>query len=407
MGKKHAQPEPIDIFNAPSPRTMLKGGTKRPRGESAATVTGPSPTTSASASDFPVAPPAAFDDDDISESESSLNTSEFSSDGDDGNANDDSEESEEDEEDMDDEEGSDDDDDDGGESTDAKDVTVHFTANEMKEVDIDCITHLMDQFLPDHMNEVDRDDFGAALLRSPYTTVVKLSNGEESDDDDEDEAKEVYGIISLLDVASGFEGNHKQSFGPLVSILKKDVWQIVAPGIAPHEMLISKSPEGKSKAVLLMSEYIRNVPLELTSRLFEFTATEFEQVSRKQKKLEGSKNINAIFPCMFVVFAKVQRDTEIAAEQRKRGVKPPKKSARSEANLSFKLEEFIFWRHEDNILYDMRDTRVAVHAYRCRSQYDNQPESERPVTLCFALSFEGLLNAITAVKKCETIKPLK
>lgn len=54
-------------------------------------------------------------------------------------------------------------------------IHVDFGVFDLETKHIDAIIHLIDQFCPDKMNEVDRDDFGAALVASPYSCIVQVS----------------------------------------------------------------------------------------------------------------------------------------------------------------------------------------------------------------------------------------
>jgi len=69
------------------------------------------------------------------------------------------------------------------------------------------------------------------------------------------------------------------------------------------------------------------------------------------------------------------------------------------------LSRYVFWREEDNVLFDFRDKRVATFAYRCRPQYDLQPESDIPLSLLFVLQYGALRQAIEEMKKREATQP--
>ena len=334
--------------------------------------------------------------------------------GDDGNNDDDDSSSalEEDEEEA---QEADDDDEEGEDETE---ITVHFDVNEMAAGDASHLYHLIDQLVPDHMEEVDRDQFGDALLASPYTSVVKLG-GEESADE-----TEVFGLFSILDVAHALRGPQKNCFAALCKLLRQDVWLTVEPGISSIDVLTAfvddeqklgqaVAEERRSKAVLLVQEYIRNVPLELTSRILQHSMTSFRHdAQRWSKKRDKSVPLFTAFPCMFVVLAKIQRSADSVKRSTGKGdaaTPSKKKKQRSEAASTgpqLDMREFIFWREEDETLYSFRDKRVAVAAFRCRAQYDGQPQSEIPLTLSFALTNEGLEQATAAIKKRETIVPL-
>lgn len=447
MGKKHAQPEPIDIFNAPSPRTLLveggvAAGRKRPRETSARTVSVSSPNASKDGLGFPESPPPeqAFDFGDRKEGDddSDEGSDAFSSDlGDDGNVDEESIEDESEGTDSD-EEGAEESEEgeevggrsggsesgDESEGGDPDNITVHFEAVEMSARDVESVTHLMDQVVPDHRLEVDRDALGALLAASPFTTLVKLGTGDDSDeegdeDSESDTSREVYGMVSLINVAAEVGvAAHRPALEPLLQLLKAGVWQTVAPGIAPVDLLTATdATSGKSKAMWLISEHIRTVPLELVSRLLAFVSTDLASQLKASSSDPGSaaavtstvasRGLNILFPCMFVLLAKIQRDAHIAKQLSKHAASPKApKSAKTETRPLNIENEFIFWREEDEIMYKLRDQRVAVHAYRCRSQYDNQPESERPVTLAFAISSNDLQRALAEIAKRESIKPI-
>lgn len=434
MGKKHLPPLPIDINNAPSPYTLLNApqSRKRPRGgpEGSPTtsdaVVSPSAEGGLATGAFPNAPV-----DDRSDSASTVDSDVFSTEGDDGNqygSNDDSvEEGEESDEELlddsdfsDDEEGGeeaagssgDDDDDDGS----ADDIQVDFEAVEMQKGDVESIMHLLDRLIPDHLNEVDRDAFAASLLESPYTTLGKVA-----DDDataasgDEEEARDVIGLVSVLDVGRGLNKKAQRSaFQPLMEILKKP-WTTLASGIPPSDILGAQI-DGKSKSVLLVSEFINNVPLELASRILAFTVEELESVQQGKKEVERSEAVKAMSPCLYVVLAKTQRGVSAPSEgdeKKKHGTnknQPPthkkKGNSQSAAPGTLTIDQLVFWRDESQTLYEHRDKRVGVTVHRCRSQYEGQPESEIPLTLAFALSSEGMQQALAAIKKQETITPL-
>jgi hypothetical protein len=328
--------------------------------------------------------------------------------------------------------GSDDDDDD-----DTKEITVHFDVMEMTAGDGGHLYHLVDQLVPDHMEEIDRDLFAAALLASPFTSLVKLG-GEESTDE-----TEVFGLISILDVAHGMRGAapQKKCFAALCKLLRESAWAAVEPGIPAIDVLTAfedvvggtsssaaVAPEDRrSKAVLLVQEYIRNVPLELTSQILQHTLKTFRHDAlRWSKKRDKAVPLLTVSPCMFVVLAKIQRSAESVKKptavadagvaipvkkkaRKERGGLQDDKTAQQVAHSStnkLDISEFIFWREEDETFYEFRDKRVAVTAFRCRAQYDSQPQSEIPLSLCFALTNEGLEQAMQTIKSRETIVPL-
>ncbi|KEG15354.1 hypothetical protein DQ04_00101210 [Trypanosoma grayi] len=332
--------------------------------------------------------------------------------------------------------GSDNDDDD---DDDASLINVDFGVFEMKPRDVDAVMHLMDQLCPDKMNEVDRDELGAVLHASPFTCVVKIGSDDDDDDNDEDDAndedegdkdndnkdgdaeeeEEIYGMASILDVA------HESRLGLLLQLLKSDVWRTVAPGILPTDMLTSvDDATGKAKCVLLVGEYIRNVPLELTSHILSDLVGRFEAAFNPKSSadaaattataLEAAKTtVQATFPCMFALLSKIQRAVDVPVTTATTTTtttsgatkhEPPQKKKRRQSisqQEEFDMSRYIFWREEDSILYEYRDKRIATVAYRCRPQYDTQPENDLPVSILYVVPYGGLLQAVAEMKKRE------
>lgn len=301
-------------------------------------------------------------------------------------------------------------------------IHVDFGVFEMRPRDVDASVHLMDQLCPDKINEVDRDELGAALLESPFTCVVKIS-GDENDsrgdeEAEEEEEEEVYGLASVLDVA------HDARLSSLLEFLKKNIWRTIAPGILPTDMLTSvDDASAKAKCVLLIGEYIRNVPLELTSHILSDVVGRLEAALDPKNSVKGLQNtpktaVDAVFPCMFAVLSKIQRalddvsltttktKTEIpklAAKKTKHESTHKRNSMQNVAQLEeFDIRRYIFWREEDSIIYEYRDKRIATVAYRCRQQYDSQPESEIPISLMYVVPYGGLMQALAEIRRRET-----
>ncbi|KPI89478.1 hypothetical protein ABL78_1442 [Leptomonas seymouri] len=331
-------------------------------------------------------------------------------------------------------------------------ITVDFGVFDMEKSNVDGLVHLMDQLCPDKMNEVDRDDLGLALYESPFTSVVRLQNNGE--DTTGEEAQEFYGLSSVLDVAHGRQ-LYKKSLQPLCELLQQHVWRQAAFGIPPTDILTSVVDDelvstSRAKCLLLISEYIRNIPLELTVQILEdilnrLDAAGSEESSQKQKA--GATHENPIFatqPSMFAVLAKVQRATDapvtLPKQQQPQGgsdasgdgtgtsslTQPSSSSAGAAAKkhhrgrrsekpagadggsagapeAAFDLTHYIFWREEDSVLYEFRDKRVAALVYRCRPQYDGQPEHEIPLSLLFVLQYGAVRQAVDEMKRRQTV----
>ncbi|AYU80358.1 hypothetical protein, conserved [Leishmania donovani] len=346
-----------------------------------------------------------------------------------------------------------DDDDDGGDGL----VTVDFGVFDMDASNVDGLLHLMDQFCPDRMNEVDRDELGLALYESPFTSVVRLQNNGE--DTTGEEEQEFYGLSSVLDVAHG-QSLYPAALRPLCGLLQQRVWRQAAPGIPPTDILTSVVDGGpavssRAKCLLLISEYIRNIPLELTVQILEDVLDRLDAAGQQEKKkiqvqtageamATHEHPIFATHPSMLAVLAKVQRATDApvtlpkhavpfssgggsegagsggdaaAAAHRKHhngGSRNTKKGsdgasgsvsggAMGAPNSPLDLTHYIFWREEDNILYEFRDKRVATLVYRCRPQYDGQPAHEIPLSILFVLQYGAARQAVDEMRRRQTV----
>ncbi|XQJ28428.1 p21-C-terminal region-binding protein, putative [Leishmania guyanensis] len=336
-------------------------------------------------------------------------------------------------------------------------VTVDFGVFDMKASDVDGLLHLMDQLCPDKMNEVDRDELGLALRESPFTSVVRLqNNGEDATGEEE---QEFYGLSSVLDVAHGLT-LYPAALRPLCELLQQRVWRQAASGIPPTDILTSVVDGGRvassrAKCLLLVSEYIRNVPLELTVQILEDVLDRLDAAGQREGKKSSVQTaeeamathehpIFAAHPSMFAVLAKVQRATDApvtlpkhavpllpghgaggagsgdnvaAAVHRKDhngGSRNTKKrsegagaggrsSAMGASESPLDLTHYIFWREEDSILYEFRDKRVAALVYRCRSQYDGQPEHEIPLSILFVLQYGAARQAVDEMRRRQTV----
>ncbi|KAK7194757.1 p21-C-terminal region-binding protein [Novymonas esmeraldas] len=322
-------------------------------------------------------------------------------------------------------------DDDGGH------VTVDFGVFDMEASNVDGVLHLMDQLCPDKMNEVDRDVLGEALLESPFTSVVRLhSNGEDATGE---EAEEFYGLSSVLDVAHGV-ALYPAALGALFELLQMQVWRQAASGIPPTEILTSvvegrgggAVSSSRAKCLLLVSEYIRNVPLEVTVQTLSDVLDRLDEVGEQERRTTVTepcsatreRPVYATHPSMFAVLAKVQRATDAPVTLPKQsaasgsgsgGPSAARKGARSGDGGGgggagaggmppslLDLTHYIFWREEDSILYDYRDTRVATLVYRCRPQYDGQPEHEIPLSLLFVLQYGAARQAVEEMRRRQT-----
>ncbi|CAG9577301.1 conserved hypothetical protein [Leishmania major strain Friedlin] len=347
-----------------------------------------------------------------------------------------------------------DDDDGGGDGL----VTVDFGVFDMEASNVDGLLHLMDQLCPDRMNEVDRDELGLALYESPFTSVVRLQNNGE--DATGEEAQEFYGLSSVLDVAHG-QSLYPAALRPLYGLLQQRVWRQAAPGIPPTDILTSVVDGGpaassRAKCLLLISEYIRNIPLELTVQILEDVLDRLDAAGQQEKKKIQAQTageamathehpIFATHPSMFAVLAKVQRATDapvtlpkhavpsssgggsegagsggdaaaVAHRKHHNGGSHNTKKGSEGANGSVSggatgapdspldLTHYIFWREEDNILYELRDKRVATLVYRCRPQYDGQPEHEVPLSLLFVLQYGAVRQAVDKMRRRQMLK---
>ncbi|KPA85264.1 hypothetical protein ABB37_01609 [Leptomonas pyrrhocoris] len=328
-------------------------------------------------------------------------------------------------------------------------ITIDFGVFEMEASNVDGLIHLMDQLCPDKMNEVDRDGLGLALLESPFTSVVRLQNN--GDDATGDEAQEFYGLSSVLDVAHG-QQLYPTALRPLCELLQQHVWRHAAAGIPPTDILTSVVDDdehvsmSRAKCLLLISEYIRNIPLELTVQILEDVLNRLDatgSAENKQKQQTGATHESPIFstqPSMLAVLAKVQRPTDApvtlpkggkqqlaspavsgdagessssspstaaSSKRHHHGKKTEKPTGTSSGTMAapeapLDLANFIFWREEDSILYDYRDKRVAALVYRCRPQYDGQAEHEIPLSVLFVLQYGAARQAVEEMKRRQT-----
>ncbi|EPY23273.1 hypothetical protein AGDE_12945 [Angomonas deanei] len=113
---------------------------------------------------------------------------------------------------------------------------------------------------------------------------------------------------------------------------------------------------------------------------------------------------------MFVILAKLQKavDAPVSLDSKKKTKSDGKEkdSNNNKSELFDISQHYLFWREEDEVLYHFRDTRVAALLYRCRAQYDGQPESERPLSVLFVISSPTVLRqALEAMKRKSTLKP--
>lgn len=348
-----------------------------------------------------------------------------------------------------------------GESDDDDDgdglVTVDFGVFDMEASNVDGLLHLMDQLCPDRMNEVDRDELGLALYESPFTSVVRLqNNGEDATGEEE---QEFYGLSSVLDLAHG-QSLYPAALRPLCGLLQQRVWRQAAAGIPPTDILTSVVDGGpaassRAKCLLLISEYIRNIPLELTVQILEDVLDRLDAAGQQERKKIQTQTageamathehpIFATHPSMFAVLAKVQRATDApvtlpkhaipsssgggsegagsggdaaAAAHRKHhngGNHKTKKGSEGASRSGsggamgapespLDLTHYIFWREEDSILYEFRDKRVATLVYRCRPQYDGQPEHEIPLSILFVLQYGAARQAVDEMRRRQTV----
>ncbi|TPP54332.1 p21-C-terminal region-binding family protein [Leishmania donovani] len=301
------------------------------------------------------------------------------------------------------------------------------------------------------------DEEGELSHDFPFTSVVRLQNNGE--DTTGEEEQEFYGLSSVLDVAHG-QSLYPAALRPLCGLLQQRVWRQAAPGIPPTDILTSVVDGGpavssRAKCLLLISEYIRNIPLELTVQILEDVLDRLDAAGQQEKKkiqvqtageamATHEHPIFATHPSMLAVLAKVQRATDApvtlpkhavpfssgggsegagsggdaaAAAHRKHhngGSRNTKKGsdgasgsvsggAMGAPNSPLDLTHYIFWREEDNILYEFRDKRVATLVYRCRPQYDGQPAHEIPLSILFVLQYGAARQAVDEMRRRQTV----
>lgn len=349
--------------------------------------------------------------------------------------------------------GENDEDENGEERFKESNITVNFEVYDMEKRHADAVAHLIDQFCPDSsQKEVDRSSFAEALMESPYTSIVKMNDGDGEEEEEavkkafsesEGEEEEVCGMCSVIHFFNCLS-RHPASFKPLEKLLSENVWRTWCPGINPLDLLRSRkqeSPENTNntsvktsrdsyagmnmKALLWIFEHIQTTPMELTTQLMIDTLSRLEKDSKNLMKEPRTSSVESVheyeaavcFPCLFVVLAKVQRGVSselnppISSEKAKKekGKKDAKgsqsaSSAESVEGQDFVLKDYVFWREEDELLFTFRDRRVAVLAYRCRPQYDGQPEMDIPLTLMFAVQ-NGAAHQVAEELKKRAVAP--
>lgn len=327
-------------------------------------------------------------------------------------------------------------------------ITVSFEVYDMEKRHRNAVVHLIDQFCPDSRNEVDRSSFAEALLESPYTSIAKMNEGaaeEESDGNsgaEDEEEEELCGMCSVIHFFHCLS-RHPNSFKPLEKILSENVWKTLYPGIHPLDLLRSRKQEpsvstkdssaevaldrggaANMKALLWIFEHIQTVPMELTTQVMIDTLSRLESDSKKLNKKSTPFSKDSIvkveaplcFPCLFVVLAKVQRalsaeptsppaSAKSKKENKKNNSTPnPLSSEGNAEGKDFLLKDYIFWREEDELLFSFRDKRVAVLVYRCRPQYDGQPEMDIPLSLMFAVQ-NGAAHQVAEELKKRAVAP--
>lgn len=319
-------------------------------------------------------------------------------------------------------------------------ITVNFEVYDMEKRHIDAVAHLIDQLCPDSRNEVDRSSFAEALMESPYTSIVKLGEdaGEEAglSTNEEGMEEEVCGMFSVIHFFNCLS-RHPAAFKPLEKLLSENVWKTLHAGIHPLDLLRCKkstaveSIEDKNggdtrdalqscnmKALLWVFEQIQTVPTALSVQLMIDGLSRLENDSKalvKQKNLSRSRSTvdfeaAVCFPCLFIVLAKVQHavssspTSPLSSKSKKKKSKSSSQSINGapsddSAEKGFVLENYVFWREEDELLFGFRDKRVAVLVYRCRPQYEGQPEIDIPLSLMFAVQNGGAHQAAEELKK--------
>jgi hypothetical protein len=181
----------------------------------------------------------------------------------------------------------------------------------------------------------------------------------------------------------------------------------VAAGM-PAATLLAAANDGKgqlSRAMLLVNEHMRNLPLTLTAQSHAFMLTEF--LETKDPAIKAGP--------LIIVLAKTQRKSAVRKDQlpqeadardARKHAKPAaadggkaakKRRAESDGNTAVAMADVFFWRWEDEMYFNHRDARVAVTAHKFAPMYDGQPDSDVPLAMAFGITIEGMKKAMKEI----------
>lgn len=375
-------------------------------------------------------------------------------------------------------------------------VVVNFDAFGFEATDVDQTIHLLDNFIPDTMNQVDRDELSEVLMNEPTTMIIKQgerdSDDEDDDDDDDseegddsddegdkedapplnDDADDVFAIYSLLPISASLtsnagkmnvskQNNKTQAVAKALSGVLKTPWATLqrAPTTV-SQLLVSNenntSTQSAPPVLLLLMDHIKTVPIDVTLAAIDNIVSDAEGGSSPTEARYSNKQLaNAKIICLAKIQRNAEKDNDRTTSKNLAKLKPPgapgannnkkrnaqissskvevagdtdaadescpldfmeaavnaaeadkrskderkkERIATAAENNGFQLSDYVFWRPFEESLYDRRDPTVAVVAYKCRAQYDEQPDNDRPVSLAFAVTWNGLKQALTAVR---------
>jgi len=294
---------------------------------------------------------------------------------------------------------------------------VHFDGFPYIEAELENSLHLLDSFIPDHMLEVDRDAF-AALLRSRDSTIIIKQGDDESDDEEDSEsddaesssssedgagplsskprrleedpnvdlstADDIFGIYSMVDLCTATNATKKDYTDISIAFrrLMDSPWLVLESGVrSVGDLLGAAIPNSR----LLVMDCLKTIPPDVSAAALQ--------------SLVDAHGANSSF--QVVVLAKAQRSAEAIEADYK--TKKANKKSRVETPTApvtaatVNLKEYVFWRMCEEVLYEHRDPKTSVTLYKNRSQYDEQPDLERPLSIGFSLTWDSFKKA---VKEC-------
>eukprot|EP00742_Colponemidia_sp_Colp-10_P018103 GILJ01020881.1.p1 GENE.GILJ01020881.1~~GILJ01020881.1.p1 ORF type:complete len:536 (+),score=158.08 GILJ01020881.1:84-1610(+) len=362
-------------------------------------------------------------------------------------------------------------------------VVVNFDAFGFESTDVDQTIHLLDNFIPDTMNQVDRDELGALLMAEPTTMIIKQGERDSDDDDGSDasddddsedsekendgpelnnDADDVFAIYSLLPISASLLSGEQKDLASKTSATAKALsgvlqtpWNSLQKATTTVSQLLVGQGKAESPVLVLLMDHIKTVPIDVTLAAIDNIVSDAEG-NAADARYTSKQLVNAKIVCL----AKIQRNAEKdndrstgkslsklkppgapgvnnnkkrisqissskvekddvaedeadescpldfmeaavnAAEADKRSKEDKKKERQATAaeNNGFQLSDYVFWRPFEESLYDRRDPTVAVSAYKCRAQYDEQPDNDRPISVAFAVTWNGLKQAVTSVR---------